>query len=182
MPAKKTAASPFTKHNTIAPITGFKTAWDLPKFFYKSEKDPQIEADVALAEAGHQKFATKYGKKDFATDPKTLAAALREYLELSHLPGEKALYYFHYRQALNAQDQVAEQKMNLLSDRLTKAGNLVLFFHLTLGKLPKKLQDSHLKEAVLAPYRYFLERVFLTAKHTLTEAEEKILKIGRAHV
>lgn len=177
MPARKPVTSPFTKHNSIAPLTDSKTSWDLVRFFYKDENDPQIEKDVAMTEAGYSGFARKYNKKEFTATAKTLASALREYHELAHLPGEKAIRYFHYRRELNAEDHVAEQRTTLLSDRLTKAGNLLVFFHLALGKIPKKLQAAYLREPSLTPYRYYLERVFLTAKHTLTEAEEKIINL-----
>jgi oligoendopeptidase F len=68
-------------------------------------------------------------------------------------------------------------RLTLLSDRLTKLGNLVLFVPLAIGKIPKAVQKTFLKDALLAPYRYVLERIFLEAKHTLTEAEEKIMNL-----
>ncbi len=157
--------------------TGSRTEWDLAALFYKSERDPQLERDVTATETGYQAFAKKYATKDFAGSAKQLFNTLKEYHDLALLPGEKALLYFHYRHTLNASDHVAEQRLTLLSDRLTKAGNLVLFLPLRLGKLPKATQSAYLKDPVLVPYRYYLQRIFLEAKHTLLEAEEKIMNL-----
>lgn len=177
MPKSRKTVSPFIAKNTIPPLANIKTEWDLETHFYKNENDSRIEADVRASETGYQAFAKKYAKADFTKSATSLAAALHDYMALAHLPGEKALYYFHYRHTLNATDHVAEQKLTLLSDRLTKASNLILFVPLVIGKLDKATQRAYLKAPELKPYRYYLERVFLEAKHTLSEAEEKILNL-----
>lgn len=174
---KKLPAFNYVPTLNLPALAGVKTEWDLATLFYSSEKDPRIEADMKATEAGYQAFAKKYAKKDFCKDAKALATMLKEYHELAHLPGEKAVYYYHYRHTLNANDHVAEQQITLLSDRLTKLGNLVLFVPLAIGKIPKPTQKTFLKDQSLAPYRYALERIFLEAKHTLTEAEEKIMNL-----
>jgi oligoendopeptidase F len=174
---KKLPAFQYVSTLNLPALTGVKTEWDLATLFYKSEKDPRIEADMKATEAGYQAFAKKYAKKDFCANPKVLAVLLKEYHDLAYLPGEKAVYYYHYRHILNANDHVAEQQLTLLSDRLTKLGNLVLFVPLAIGKISKATQKAFLKDALLAPYRYMLERIFLEAKHTLTEAEEKIMNL-----
>lgn len=174
---KKLPAFHYVPVLQLPALTGVKTEWDLVTLFYKSEKDPRIEADMKATEAGYQAFAKKYAKKDFCSNAGSLAALLKEYHNLAHLPGEKAVYYYHYRHILNANDHVAEQQLTLLSDRLTKLGNLVLFVPLAIGKIPKATQKTFLKDHALAPYCYALERIFLEAKHTLTEAEEKIMNL-----
>ncbi|MBY0309837.1 hypothetical protein K2Q16_01690 [Patescibacteria group bacterium] len=174
---KKLPAFHYVPTLNLPALTGVKTEWDLAGLFYKSEKDPQIEADIKVTESEYQTFAKKYAKKDFCASASALAAMLKEYHALASLPGERALYYFHYRHTLDANDHTAEQQLTLLSDRLTKLGNLVLFVPLTIGKIPKTTQKAYLREALLAPYRYALERIFLEAKHTLTEAEEKIMNL-----
>jgi len=177
MPKKTNPASSYTRHNTIARLSEFKTEWDLKTHYYHSEHDERIEADILATERGYQAFTKKYAKANFTDSPKTLATVLSDYTKLSHLPGDKVLYYFHYRHTLNASDHVAEQKLTLFSDRLTKASNLILFVPLTIGKIETKRQRSFLKASELQPYRYLLERIFLEAKHTLSEAEEKILNL-----
>jgi oligoendopeptidase F len=177
MPKSTKTPSVFTRNNTIPPLPGIKTEWDLSRHYYRNENDERIEQDIEKTEQGYRAFAKKYARASFTDLPTTLAKALREYTALSHLPGEAVLYYFHYRHTLNATDHVAEQKLTLYSDRLTKASNTVLFVPLVIGKLDKVKQRAYLKAPELQPYRYLLERIFLEAKHTLSEAEEKILNL-----
>jgi oligoendopeptidase F len=161
----------------LLPLSTLETTWNLAKHFYTSENDAQIEKDITATEAGYQKFAKKYRTKNFCKNDKALVAALADYVALENLPASKVVYYFAYRHTLNAHDTVAEQKLNLLTDRFTKVENQVVFFVLTIGKISKKQQQEFLKSSILQPYRYLLERIFLEAKHTLTEAEEKIMNL-----
>lgn len=170
----------YTVENTLPPLATIKTEWDLKTHYYTSETDPQIENDVVAIESIYRAFAKKYAGKDFVSSPEKLAAALKAYDALMDFPASKPILYFWYRSTLDANDTKAEQQINLLSDRLTKVGNLTIFFSLAIGKIPKKDQVTYLKHPALQPYRYLLERIFLTAKHTLTEAEEKIMNLKSA--
>jgi oligoendopeptidase F len=154
------------------------TSWNLG-LLYKNENDPQIEKDIAVFEAACDAFDKKYRSDEgFTKDERKLALALADFVKLSEMTeGRKAANYFHYRKDLNAQDLDAEKKLNLLSDRLTKAVNKTVFFDLMLGKIPAVLQQEFLESDVLKVYKYFLYRTFLTAKYNLTEPEEKILNI-----
>jgi oligoendopeptidase F len=179
MPSNKPKKSDFnyTVENTLPSLAAIKTQWDLKTHYYTSPTDPQIEKDVVAIETVYRAFAKKYAGKDFTSTPEKLAAALKAYDALMDFPASKPILYFWYRNTLDAHDQKAEQQINLLSDRLTKVGNLTIFFSLAIGNIPKKDQGVYLKHPSLQPYRYLLERIFLTAKHTLTEAEEKILNL-----
>src|SRR5690606_39005757 len=66
-----------------------------------------------------------------------------------------------------------------LQERFTIAFNETIFYALTIGKLPKKIQEQVVKDVRFAKYRYLLERLFITAKHQLSEPEEKILSLKR---
>ena len=178
-PASKKVFS-YTTQNIVPALPTIKTAWDLSSLFYTSESDPQLLADIALTEQSIQAFAKKYAKKDFTASPQSLAKALQEYFALQETPGEKALYYLFYRHTLDANDHTAERLIALYSDRLTKANNLVLFFPLKLGKIPKKQQKVLLKAPELQPFAHYLRHIFKTAQHTLSEAEEKILSLKSA--
>lgn len=155
----------------------YKTAWDL-RLFYKSAEDPQIEHDVQKAERACARFAKTYRNVDFSRNQKKLLAALRAYESLMGMPEfDRAGRYFGFRKELDAGDSVAEKKLNKLSDRLTKAGNLLLFFELALGKLPVAIQKKLLRDSAFEHFKYYLSRVFLEAKYQLTEPEEKILNL-----
>ena len=120
-----------------------KDEWDLKNLYYTSEKDPQIEKDIAATERSYKGFAKKYRGKDFTSTAKKLLAALTESEALSEMAAaRKPAYYYSFRTVLNAHDNVAQKQLSLIDNRLTKAGNEVLFFGLEIGKISKELQKK----------------------------------------
>ncbi|MEX2340954.1 MAG: M3 family metallopeptidase [Candidatus Paceibacterota bacterium] len=160
------------------PVVGsFKENWDLAKLFYKNDKDPKIEKDILKTEEAFAAFAKKYRSGKWTKDATSVMKAVKDYLDLVNLPGSKPIYYYSYRQQLNAADTVAERSLNKLSDRLTRAGNEILFFSLALAKLPKATQKELLKDPEYETYHWFLKSIFDDAKYQLSEPEEKILNL-----
>jgi oligoendopeptidase F len=153
-----------------------KTEWNLG-LLYKSAADPKIEADIKAYENAIESFEKKYkNKAGYQTDENKLGKALADYERLSGMSeGSRAIRYFHFRKDINGADQEAESEINKLTERLTKAGNKIVFFELALGKIDKKHQKLFLKSDALGHFRYMLERIFIMASHNLTEAEEKIM-------
>ena len=156
----------------------FKTEWDLT-LLYKSPTDPQIERDVQKVERLYADFAKKYDTKakKYLENATALLKALSDYEKLSGEASAKPFMYFHYRQHLNSADIVATEKIALLSNRATIAGNKVRFFELSLGKIAKEKQSSFLSNKKLSHFKVFLERIFSDARHALSEPEEKILSL-----
>jgi oligoendopeptidase F len=166
------------KANPALPkLPNYQTKWDLAGLFYKGDNDPRLEKDVRAAEAGWRKFAKKYQNGDWRKNATSVLAALESYLALESIPGSRPLYYFSYRQQLNAADTFAERSLNKLSERLTKAANELLFFPLQLAKLPKALQKELLADSKAAKYRWYLKGVFEDARYQLSELEEKVLNL-----
>lgn len=160
--------------------TAYKTEWDL-SVLYSSPTDPQIEKDVRLIESHYARFEKKYRASAYTKTTRALVHALRDYEALvDKVSGMKPLRYFWFRKELNDKDDFAEAQIRLISERLTKAGNRITFFELEIGKIPKAQQKEFLAEKQLAPYRYFLTRLFRTAKHNLTEPEERLLALTSA--
>jgi oligoendopeptidase F len=158
--------------------TSLKTGWDLT-LLYASPEDPQIEKDLKAFERACASFARKYSiEKKFLSKEKALADALIEYEKLYAMPeGGRPAVYFYFKTELDAADNKSEARLNQISERLSKASNLIIFFDLELGKIPVKQQQIFLKSKLLASQRYFLKRLFDTAKYNLTEPEEKILNL-----
>ena len=155
-----------------------RTEWNLD-LLYTNATDPALERDVKSYEKACDAFEKKYKNSDeYLKIDTALASALSAYETLSgHIGGSKPIIYFYYRTALNALDQEADSQINQLSQRLTKAANKTLFFELSLSTLSKDQQKNFLKSALLEHFRYFLERVFDTAKYNLSEPEEKIMNL-----
>jgi oligoendopeptidase F len=157
-----------------------KTVWDL-KQLYKSDTDPKIEKDIKAIENTLITFEKKYrNKTDYLKDEKKLLDALKDYEILE----EKLSYmrpsrYFYLKHDLDAQNKVVQAKMNVITERLTKAGNHILFFNLQIGKIDTKLQQKFLKSSALKKYHYYLKIQFESGKYTLSEPEEKILSLKR---
>ncbi|CAG1022854.1 oligoendopeptidase F [Methylococcales bacterium] len=161
----------------LPPLKDAKEKWDLPGLFYENETDPRIEHDLVVTEGAYRAFAKKHRSLKWLRTEAATLKAVKEYLDLESLPGSKALYYFSYRQQLDATDTIAERALNRLSDRLTRVGNELLFFPLELAKIPADKRRKLLKHQNAAPYRWFLKSLFADAKFQLTEPEEKILNL-----
>lgn len=158
-------------HNSV------QTQWDLT-LLYTGADDPRIEKDVRATERACAGFAKKYADRVFVRSNKTLLQALSDYEKLAAMPeGDRPIRYFMFRREIDATDAVAEKYLNKLSDRLTKAGNQLVFFTLALGALPKEKQTALLRDPAFIHYRYYLKNVFEDAQYNLTEPEEKILNL-----
>ncbi|MBP7831802.1 MAG: M3 family oligoendopeptidase [Candidatus Pacebacteria bacterium] len=152
-----------------------KTEWNLG-LMYSSPKDPKIEKDVVAIEKAIAAFAKKYSKNDkYLKDAGFLKKALDDYESLDDTPNP--MPYFYLFLDINSGHKDAEAGKNRISQRLTAAGNQLIFFRIALGKIPKDMQKKFLADPRLAKYRYFLEQIFASSKYVLTEAEEKIMSL-----
>jgi oligoendopeptidase F len=162
---KKTAAKP--KHE-----------WNLG-LLYKSLKDPQIEKDVANAERLYAEFAKKYDTKEkkCLIDAKKLLPVLTDYEKMSADASMRPIMYFTYLSHMDSRNNEAASQISLLTNRLTKAANQIIFFEIALGTIGADLQKHFLADKSLLHFKVLLQRIFDDAKHTLTIAEEKIINL-----
>jgi oligoendopeptidase F len=156
----------------------YKTEWDL-SHIYKNNPKKKAARDCAQIKKLYAAFAKKYRKnKAHLKSPKALAKAIEEYENLGKNPaGERPYFYFEHRISLNAQDNEAQVEIAKLSDFYANLANEVEFFMLEIGRISKDLQKKFLKSKEIAPFKYFLKKVFENAKHNLSEAEEKIMNL-----
>lgn len=155
-----------------------KTTWNF-ELFYKSPDDSQIETDYVVLEKMCEKFSRDFNNFDsYKNDVSKLREALIRYEEVdSSLSGAKPLLYFNYRKAIDTQDIRNSAEMAKGLSRLTNAQNKILFFPLELGNVDVVLQKKFLTEKSLAEFRRFLEVLFESSKHQLSEKEEKIMNL-----
>jgi oligoendopeptidase F len=153
------------------------TEWNLG-VFYKDINDPQMKKDMELSKKAYIAFAKKYTKdKSFLKSDKALAEALIQYQKLYGAPMSKVSYYLAYRQVLDGENNDIRAKLNLIEAELRSISNEVVFFDVELSKIPVTLQKKFLVSKKLAPYHYFLERMFIKGKHVLSTPEEKIMSL-----
>jgi oligoendopeptidase F len=159
-------------------VKKWKTEWDL-NIYYKSPSDPQIERDVLEVEQKVAKFVEKYKKnKAYLEKPSALKQMLMEENEITLLAGaNKPLRYFHFLIDSGKATPDTYKKDTLITERLKKTGNLMLPISLSIGKISPQKQKEFLKSSDLKDYKYFLEQYFESAKHQLTEQEEKIMSL-----
>lgn len=155
-----------------------KTKWNL-KMLYRSPKDPHIEKDIEKIEKATKSFVKKYrNNNNYLKSSTKLLEALTDYENLyEQLMSEKPFIYFYLKKYIDSSNAKTEARINKLHDVYTRLENEIIFFDLSLGKIPEDLQKKHLNSNKLSHYRYFLKLVFERAKFDLDEKEEKILSL-----
>lgn len=180
--ATEKTAEKAEKKNTmnISPKLPFKIkeTWDFSPL-YKNINDPQIDKDVTEIENIYIDFSKKYSADNsYIQSDEKLLIALKDYAKLiSDAGGIKPFFYLTHYKDIDMSNSKAQAKCTQITERLTKAGNYILFFEIQLGKIPKEKQASLITDPKFSDFSYFLERIFNRSKYNLTEAEEKIIAV-----
>lgn len=155
-----------------------KSTWDFSPL-YKSINDPKIDTDTAMIEKLFADFAKKYAKESsYLEDDSKLLAALKDFEKLhENSDGIKPQFYLEHYKDIDTGNTKALAKLTQITERLTKASNLILFFEINLSKITKEKQQELLKNPAFKDYSYFLEKIFIRSKYNLSEPEEKILSL-----
>jgi oligoendopeptidase F len=156
-----------------------KIKWNLG-LLYKSLEDPQIEKDIEEIEKLHESFAKRYDVPDkkYLVDKKALLESLFEYEAMQTVMVDlKPLVYFSCLKDIDSKNLIAVSKLSLISDRLNKSENKILFYKNSIGKIENSLQDSIMKDEAFSHFKFFLSKVFDDAKYRLSVPEEKILNL-----
>ena len=158
------------------------TTWNLKPLF-GSDDDSAMLRNREEVERANKAFAEKWkDNNDYLEDAAILRIALDEYEELkrSYGLGGNWSFYFQLRTAQdenNAQLKATENKINDFSVHLQ---NEIQFFELRLTKISSAQQIVFLRSPDLGKYRHYLKRLFAVARHTLSEAEERVLNMKSA--
>ncbi len=162
-------ATKMNKKNNI------KTSWNL-KLLYDGIDDPKIKRDTDAFVRACEAFEKKYKKgKPYLKNDAALLSALRDTEKIESMPSP--FLYLYFLTDLDGKNDAARALEARLSDVCKKAGNKIIFFGLDIAKIEKSRQKKLLADKKFATYRYFLEKIFESAKHQLTEPEEKILTL-----
>ena len=157
--------------------TWIKTKWNLG-LLYDSLTDPRIEEDISKHERAFEDFERRYRNDTaYLGDVVALCIALPDYESLWRVGNYKPLRYLSFVNTLDSTNAECKALQQKITERLVRAGNRIKFFPLSLGKISKEAQEAFLARELLAPYRYWLSKLFEEARHKLTEPEEKILAL-----
>jgi oligoendopeptidase F len=174
---KVTKTFNYTPQQPLPKLKKTQERWDLVGLFYKSPTDTTLQRDVAVAEKRYQAFAKKHSNKKFLKSDTALLASLSEYRVLSDTNLDRVFVYLFLCRESDASDTAAERAINTLQQRVTAFANEIIFYELALGSLPVTKQKQLLKNQKFTLYHFMLERIFRSARHQLSEAEERILSL-----
>ena len=156
-----------------------KTKWDLSSLL-EGDADPKVDQIIAQAQKAYQYFVNKWqARSDYLESPQILKEALDEFEALAcNYDGTGSVgYYFSLRYCQDQSNPQIKAQNNKIREIEVKMANEVEFFTNRLCKILPKPQKLMLSYPELKPYRHFLEKLFESAKYTLSEPEEKILNL-----
>ncbi|MFA6476136.1 MAG: M3 family oligoendopeptidase [Candidatus Paceibacterota bacterium] len=151
--------------------------WNLKPLF-KSDTDPNIAKKQAESVKASYVFINKWRiRKDYLSDPKVLAVALKEFEAWDAQSGtnDQVCYYFSLRGELEKGNAKIKASFNQAKDVAVKIDNDIQFFTLNLSKIGVTTQKKFLKAPELTPYHQLLKKLFETGRYTKSDAEEKII-------
>jgi len=155
------------------------STWNLG-LLYKSVKDPKIEEDVVSIEKLIGDFASRFdvSDKSYLKDKEALLIILTEYDKLQEkITDFRPMSYLVSLKDIDSKNTEAISKISLITDRLTKAENKLLFFEISIGTISTELKKDILSDGKFEHYRVLLSRIFDDAKYRLSVPEERILEL-----
>lgn len=153
---------------------------------FNSDNDPKIEEEKKILLKKSEEFVNKWkNRTDYLESPEVLKEALDDYeaWHKDHGSDGNQGYYFGLRMSQESDSSELKAKFNKLKDVALKIGNEMQFFTHRIARIPEYQQRKFLDFQELKVYKHFLERLFVEAKHLLSEDEEKImtLKYSTSH-
>ena len=123
------------------------------------------------------------GRNDWLENAESLRQILEDYNDWLTNWGVygKVGYYFFLRTSLDSQSPSLKAAQNQIEELSVKIGNQMQFVELRLASVGKNKQAEFLKEEKLMKFRHFLERIFASSEHLLSEDQEKIISLFSFH-
>lgn len=156
--------------------------WDFSDL-YTGPTDPKLDADIQSITAVCKKFSKKYkDSTDYLQENESGAEALLKVLKdwetlTEDVGTARPLWYLQNLQSIESNNPAISAKLGLLEPIATGAMNEILFFSLKLGKFSVEWQDKLLTDSRFTHFKYFLERLFISAKYNLSEDAEKVYNL-----
>lgn len=156
--------------------------WDFSDM-YSGLTDPNIELDIQKTELACKNFSKKYKEStEYLTETESgtlaLLKALKAWESLTESIGtSRPLFYLYNLKNIESNNSKISAKIGILEPRITNAINEVIFFSIKLGKLSVQYQSKILADSRFAHFKYYLEKLFLSATYDLSEDAEKVVNL-----
>ena len=157
---------------TATPALGLLPEWNLADL-YASPDAPAFNDDMHKAAATAKDFAHKYKGRLGAMSGEELAAALKEYEQLSDLLGRTGSYAQLYYVG-NTTDPARGKFFGDVSSKLTDISTQLLFFELELNRIDDEALENAMKVAALNHYRPWIENLRKEKPHQLEDRLEEL--------
>jgi oligoendopeptidase F len=148
-------------------------SWDLTDL-YSDANDPRIENAIAEVGAASQSFAEEYRGRVDTLDAGDLDRAIAAYEAILAASAKPSAFASLAFSAESTPERGAF--MQHIRESMTAATLPLIFFDVELTGIGADRLAEISKTAELAPHRHYLETVALSARHRLTEDEERILE------
>ncbi len=156
--------------------------WDLNSL-YNSLKDPKILKDLTEMQHAVEVFKASWKEKFTISNLNNLTLieirnALVDYENFcaKFAPSKASVFASLYLET-HQNDDDAKKLSKQVEEITLKVINELVFFTLGLAKLPVELQKQILETEEFEKWHHLLEKFFEEGKHTLSEAEERLLQL-----
>ena len=147
--------------------------WDLEDL-YSGPDAPELEADLAWAEAQSKAFAGRYRGRLADLDGAALGEAIAAYEEIAERLG-KATSYAQLVFAANVGDPEAGRFHQTVQERATDISTETLFFTLEINRLDDAVLAKQLESPAAGRYAPWIRDTRAFRPHQLSDEVEKIL-------
>ena len=147
--------------------------WDLSPL-YGGPDDPRIQADLSSVRERIRAFRTDYEGRVASLAPAELRDALAA-MEVPYNMAERLAGYAWMAFYTDTRDEAARTLYQSVWGEYTMLLAEFEFFKQEIKYLPPARFDALAADPVLAPYRYWLEKIRRWAPHTLPVAEEALI-------
>jgi oligoendopeptidase F len=142
--------------------------------------DEQIEKEKEIIREKVSGFVSKWkGRSDYLESPEVLKEALDEF---EYFMGNFGMcgdvgHYLWLRKMKDQSDEEIKAKYSLIDDFSDENSNALVFFELNISKISEDKQKKFLNSEALKNYCHYLEKLFRSGKHCLSEEVENVLTL-----
>ncbi|HUA54068.1 MAG TPA: M3 family metallopeptidase, partial [Candidatus Sulfotelmatobacter sp.] len=181
-PDALSAAKPADKSPDKTGDLGGLPEWNLDDL-YPGMASPELEADLAAAQAEADAFAARYRGRLASLDGAGLAEAIRGYERLDERLA-RAMSYADLVHSGNMMDNAVGRFYQSTQERVTDISSVTLFFTLELNRIDDAVIERQIADPALAHYVPWLQDLRAYRPHQLSDEVEQLLHekqvVGRA--